>query len=132
MRTIPNIGELLRPLENAIRHKLLPALTEGRSCSDDDRTLLSLPVRLGGLGIINPSEISEDEFQNSIKMTEHLTTAIQNQLTDIPADLDNLSRQCKMRIKSERRSKQLEILEDLKTRMSAEQIRVNGMARESG
>ena len=122
----------MKPLENAIRHKLLPALTEGRSCSDDDRALLSLPVRLGGLGIIDPSKISENEFANSIKMTEHLTAAIQDQCVDIPADLDNLSRQCKLRIKSERRSRQLEILEDLKSRMNADQIRVNEIAREAG
>ena len=44
-----NLRKFLKPLEDAIRHKLIPALTEGRSLSDDERVLISLPVRLGGL-----------------------------------------------------------------------------------
>ena len=54
-------------------HKLIPAITEGRLCSDDDRTLLSLPVRLGGMGIIIPTQIADEEFENSCKMTLNLT-----------------------------------------------------------
>ena len=103
MRTIPGIDEFLQPLENVIRHKLIPALTEGRSCSDDDRILLSLPVRLGGLGIIDPSKIADEEFQNSRKMTENLTAAVKSQQRDIPDDLDDLSRVCKLHIRAERR-----------------------------
>ena len=132
MRKIPDIGELLKPLENVIRLKLLPALTEGRACSDDERTLLSLPVRLGGLGIIDPSKISDDEFENSCKMTKDLTSAIRSQQSEIPDDLDDMSRLCKLEIRSERRAKQLEVLEDLKLRMSSDQVRVNEIARESG
>ena len=48
MRTIPNISQLLEPLEQVIRTKFLPALLEGRSVTDDERKLLSLPPRLGG------------------------------------------------------------------------------------
>ena len=87
MRTLPGISELLKPLEHAIRHKLLPALTEGRCCSDDERALLSLPVRLGGLGIINPMKISDEEFENSKKMTFNLTSAIQHQQREYPEDI---------------------------------------------
>ena len=122
MRTIPDIGELLKPLENVIRLKLLPALTEGRACSDDERTLLSLPVRLGGLGIIDPSKISDDEFENSCKMTKDLTSAIRSQQSEIPDDLDDMSRLCKLEIRSECQAKQLEVLEDLKLRMSSDQV----------
>ena len=132
MRTIPCIDDFLQPLGDAIRHKLIPALTEGRSCSDDDRILLSLPVRLGGLGIIDPSKIADEEFQNSRKMTENLTAAIKSQQRDIPDDLDDLSRVCKLHIRTERRARQVEVLEDLKLRMSPDQIRVNEIAKESG
>ena len=90
MRTIPDISELLKPLEDAIRHKLIPALTEGRSLSDDERALISLPVRLGGLGIINPTQISDEEFQNSTKMTDILTSAIKSHGHEIPVDFYEL------------------------------------------
>ena len=41
-RTISNISELLLPLENEIRHNLIPALV-GREVSDDERDILALP-----------------------------------------------------------------------------------------
>ena len=90
MRTIPDISELLKPLENVIRLKLLPALTEGRACSADERVLLSLPMRHGGLGIIDPSKISDNEFENSCKVSKNLTSAIRSQQSDIADDLDFL------------------------------------------
>ena len=89
-------------------------------------------MRLGGLGIIDPSKIADEEFQNSRKMTENLTAAITSQQRDIPDDLDDLSRACKLQIRAERRARQVEILEDLKLRMSPDQIRVNEIAREAG
>ena len=54
LRTLPDIRDLLEPLENAISHMLIPAITE-RKCSQLDRNILALPVRLGGLGLGNPS-----------------------------------------------------------------------------
>ena len=50
VRTIPQISTLLGPLEDAISVKFLPALT-GKSFSDIERSIFSLPTRLGGLGI---------------------------------------------------------------------------------
>ncbi len=47
IRTIP---DLLQPLEDVIRHKFLPSLT-GQSAIN--RELMALPIRHGGLGIIN-------------------------------------------------------------------------------
>ena len=48
VRTIPAISSLLEPLEDIISLQLLPALT-GRSISDVERALFSLPVGLGGV-----------------------------------------------------------------------------------
>ena len=45
IRTIPDISELVLPLEHTIRQKLIPAFTAGQICSDDERILLSLPTR---------------------------------------------------------------------------------------
>ena len=54
MRTIPQISQMIQPLENAIRDHLIPALTE----------------------------ISDHEFSNSVKLTSTLTNAIIEQKTD--------------------------------------------------
>jgi len=43
LRTIPAISSLLEPLESAIMNFLIPALTNGRSVTSDERILLSLP-----------------------------------------------------------------------------------------
>ena len=58
MRTLPDIGNLLQPLERAISDVLIPSLT-GRNCSEAERDLVALPVRMGGLGLINLSECAD-------------------------------------------------------------------------
>ena len=65
-------------------------------------------------------------------MTEILKSAIKSQRHEIPVDFDKLSRKCKLDIRSERREKQVETLEDLKLRMNSDQKRVNEIAQESG
>ena len=62
LRTVPDIGPLLFPLEEAIHQKFLPALTGQPPCSPEECELLSLPVRFGGLGIIDPSTTANTEF----------------------------------------------------------------------
>ena len=47
LRTLPDIQDLLEPLESAISRMLIPAITE-HMCSGLDRDILALPVRLGG------------------------------------------------------------------------------------
>ena len=50
MRTIPELDEFLKPIEDTIRNELIPALTGCHICSDNERKLLSLPSRYDGLG----------------------------------------------------------------------------------
>ena len=71
MRTIPDISPLFKPLEDAIYLKLLPSFTS-HSCCSSERELLSLPCRLGGLGIVNPTIIADSQFDASIKITNPL------------------------------------------------------------
>ena len=81
-RTIPNIAALFEPLESAIRHKLLPALT-GRSLSDMERKIFALPVKLGGMGIHNPTVTADNEYTASARITANLTDVICNQESDL-------------------------------------------------
>ena len=132
MRTIPGISELLQPLELAIRHRLIPAITEGRMCTDDERILFSLPVRLGGMGIINPMLVSDDEHTNSKIATESLTNAIIIQQTELPANLHECNKAVKSVIRTRRRNLQQNILDDVRSRMPPEQKRANKIACEMG
>ncbi|XP_066914998.1 uncharacterized protein [Clytia hemisphaerica] len=69
LRTVPDIEKYLQPVDEVIRHHLIPALTGGRLVSDDERQLLSLPPRLGGLGLKMFVETASEEFNNSQRMT---------------------------------------------------------------
>ena len=49
MRTAPNINEELRWLDDAINNKFIPSFTENKLCGNDERLLLKLPTKLGGM-----------------------------------------------------------------------------------
>ena len=98
-RTIPDIKELFTSLEESIRESLIPAII-GRNVSDTERMIISLPVRYGGLGIANPVETAEREYQASITVTENLAELIYNQ----EQNLDNYDTK-----------RQAEIISNLKT-----------------
>ena len=53
LRTLPDIQDLLQPLEEAITKFLLPALVDHK-CSLLEREILALPVKEGGIGVTNP------------------------------------------------------------------------------
>ena len=76
MRTIPSVGLLFQPLEDGIHLKLIPALTGHGACSALKCDVFSLPCCLGGLGIVNPVDITNSQFTASIKITHSLRSLI--------------------------------------------------------
>ena len=78
-RTIPHIADLLKPLEDTIRQKFLPSLTGREAFNDELRDLLALPVRLGGLGIIDPSRQTKCQHNTSEKISAPLVALILQQ-----------------------------------------------------
>ena len=68
MRTTAIDSCILQPLEDVIRYKFLPAITGKGAFSDTERALLALPVRLGGLGIVNPTTIPASLYMASISI----------------------------------------------------------------
>ena len=48
-------GNLAQPLERVISDVFIPSLI-GCNCSEAERDLIALPVHMGGLGLINPSD----------------------------------------------------------------------------
>ncbi|XP_068696931.1 uncharacterized protein [Montipora foliosa] len=87
MRTLPDIGNLLQPLERAISDVLIPSLT-GRNCSEAERDLVALPVRMGGLGLINPSESADAEYSASIRVSAPLVSKIEEQSHETPDEAE--------------------------------------------
>ena len=78
MRTIPNISELLKPLDRAI-DELIKIIFDNYDFNINERKLWSLPVRMGGLGLFIPSEISDEQYRNSRLINEKLTLKVINQ-----------------------------------------------------
>jgi hypothetical protein len=76
MRTVDNVGKLIQPIEDIITEKLVPALTGRSHCSIEERKLLSLPTRYGGLNIVNPVEEASLQLDASRKITEPLKKMI--------------------------------------------------------
>ena len=48
MRTLPDIQDLLRPLEGALLSSFIPSIT-GHRCNPTKRKVLDVPTRAGGL-----------------------------------------------------------------------------------
>ena len=62
MRTLEDISEELKPLEDVITNKLLPAITGNSTLTRHERQILSLPCRLGGLRIEDPTAIADQHY----------------------------------------------------------------------
>ena len=58
LRTILDINDLLRTLEDIMRNEFIPELTGGTTCSEEERLLHSLPPRLGGMGLAMFHEVA--------------------------------------------------------------------------
>ena len=75
-------------MEDVIKNNLIPALI-GRQVSTTERRLLALPTRYGGLGIQNPTQTADIEYNASTFITEELTNLIYHQsqtVSDLKVD----------------------------------------------
>ena len=61
------IGHLLQPIEDSLRHDLIPAITGRQAINDVERRMFALPTRLGGLGIEVLPEVADQLYSNSKK-----------------------------------------------------------------
>ena len=85
----------LKPLDTKIDQEFIPAITEGHCCSHVERLLLSLPVKMGGLGLPIFTDICDLEYENSRRATSQLTKKIMNQIHEY-----KLNRAIQMKIES--------------------------------
>ena len=131
IRTIPNLTQVLKPLDDIIDQKFIPAITEGHYCSELERQLLALPVRLGGLGIPIFAELSEREYENSRKATQELRTKILTQEDELLIDKIR-AREIETEIRKTRDEFEKKQLEEIRKRMNKEQLRANDVAQMKG
>ena len=82
-RTIPNISDNLKPLDDAIDNLLIPALF-GNDINENERRIISMPIKHGGLGIRRVSENSSESYHASRKITGPLIKEIVKQSDTLP------------------------------------------------
>ena len=83
MRTIENVEDFMLPLDKVIKQKLIPALFNDFPISEELRSLMALLCKLGSMGIINPVEIANEEYENSSELTKELANVLYNKNTAI-------------------------------------------------
>ena len=134
MRSMPGIEGLLQPLEDAIRHHLLPAITGRTVITEDERKLLALPVRHGGLGIAIPSEMASNQFGASSTITEPLVSRICQQPYETSDEYDVNTSQIQLRkeVSRCRRMNQQEEASNLKESISTTLQKSMDLAAEKG
>ena len=80
-RVIPGTSDLFLPLEEKIHHELLPRII-GKTANDTERAVFALPARLGGMGIQNPVEKADENYDASRSITSTLAKLIVAQEAD--------------------------------------------------
>ena len=130
MRTIPGIKDQLNQLDELITSEFIPAITGGIHCSDIERKLLSLPSKLGGLGIPIFAEISNQEYEYSLMLSKDLSTRIMKQEIQLSSETD--VQNIKRKIKNQKQKKHQAKLENIRSYLTEEQIRLNNLNQEHG
>ena len=100
-RTTPGIAHLLKPLEEIIQKEFLPALTGCNAPSAEERHLMALPTRLGGLGLLNSTTLDkEHRCSTSISNYKPFVALIDQQEPNLD-DAPNIQQQIKSSILSD-------------------------------
>ena len=129
MRTISVASTQLKRLDEVVQSEFIPAITGGVFCNEMERKLIVLPLKLGGLGITIFTEISNNEFENSIKLTECLSTKIINQMRQYEPDEEIQA--IKNRIHAARVEQNKQKLDVIRSHMNSEQLRTNDLNQET-
>ena len=130
MRTITDISGMLNQLDAVITSEFIPAITVGTHCSNIERKLLSLPPKLGGLGIPIFAEFANQEYKYSLMLSKDLSTRIMKQEIQLSSETD--AQNIKQKIKSQKQQKHQAKLDNMRSCLTEEQIRLNNLNQEHG
>ena len=78
------MSEFLKPLDDAIDNKLLPAIIGSTNISEVDRNMYSLPIKSGGLGIPIFQDKADQNHSTSIQITAPLAAIMVLQGNNLP------------------------------------------------
>ena len=110
-----NLAQHLTGLDATEDNVFIPAITDRRICSADERLLLF-------------SAVADLEFANSLAATEQLVEHVSNQESTAPVDSKEL-KISRRRIANTREELSNTILQQLSEKMSPEQLRANDLAK---
>jgi hypothetical protein len=121
----------MEPLEKIIREVFIPSLFDGHTVSDIERTLLCLPIRLGGMALENPTDHCEFKYQASVRSTNSLTTHIILQKENLETN-QNVEQAVKLGIKKEIIERERESTKQIMENLPPEMHRAVSIAQEKG
>ena len=130
LRSIEGIAHLMQPVEDAIRLQLLPAITGRDALTDDERDLLALPARQGGIGMRNPTTHTE-EHNYSQRLSAPLTALIVQQSEDLGGAQEQ-QQAIKLTLRAERLRDQKSTATELINRLPRRLQHVANLASEKG
>ena len=132
MRTAPGIQALLQPLEEAIRHQFLPAMSGRQGISNLERDLFALPARHGGLGIQIPARNAINQFKVCRKVTAPLVNLILQRNPTYPMSSQQEQRHMKIALHTGNRRETTKEAELLNPKLSGAGQRAMEQASEKG
>ena len=119
LRTIPSIENEMEKVDEIVRHRLIPPINGGHIINDQERVILSLPPRLGGMGLKVFAKAASTEHQNSTLITAKL----QDQILGVDGNNDDNTARTKYQLRNERRNHQQAEFEVMLNEMNAEMKR---------
>ena len=129
-RTIPDISNLLQQLEDTLQQKFIPALTGKSAPSDLERQLLSLPARLGGIGVANPIVRCNMEYNASQELCRPLVDHILQGYLSYPSAVIQEQLLAKATNKNNRQQLEKELASNLQSSLSPTLQRAMTLAQE--
>ncbi|KAL7462173.1 hypothetical protein ACHAXS_002561, partial [Conticribra weissflogii] len=101
-RTTPNLGPFLTPIEQSIKDSFLPALFHVDNIDNPLREVISHPIKLAGLNILDPTIQAGFSYDTSLLATESLVDCLlYHSEIDLQAHHNNISQirqQCHKKI----------------------------------
>ena len=104
-----------QPLDQSIHSQFIPTLTGRPMPNEDERALLALPARFGGLGITNPTSESA-VYSHSCELSGPLNNLIMQQSADFGSARDQ-QKQIKSSLKGTQRANQSSEAADLNSHL---------------
>lgn len=126
MNRTPKVNEEFRRSDYMINNKLMPSFTHDNLCGNAKPLLLSLPTKLGGMGIPAFYKITEIEFQNSSLLTEEHVSLTARQKSTCRIKKETINK-IKKKIKRERQECDQPKLVNRRSRLIGQEYRLNNI-----